>query len=1035
MAHSSEEDFSYEPMTRLETFSGKFGTFDNTSDYNNDGTRTSTGFLHCTDDMYLLMSGKDPKVIKTRFGGLKKLSRDLKTDLRSGICGEPDLGHRVAAFGENKNPEPPHASWLELFLDALQDVALIILIVAALVALVAGLLEQFLVGDENEQEWIEGVAILVTVMIVAVVTATNDYTKDIQFRALKQSQSDRKVRVLRDGSEQFISIFNVVVGDIVRLFRGDQIPADGLLIPGLEELSVDESPLTGESRPQVKNEENPFLYSGCFVTKGSGEMLVVAVGPQTEWGRTLALVADEHPPTPLQVKLEDLVVLIGKVGIGVASVVFFVLLIYYIVASVHPHVIVECSDEINNLTCTKPYNLSNPGTCIPLCHNYTHVPGQPNHVYIPSKWRASSLLELLSSFIIAVTIVVVAVPEGLPLAVTISLAYSVKQMQKDNNLVRHLSACEVMGGATNICSDKTGTLTEGKMSVTETWIGGNPYHTSQELCTSKLPQSLETLLRDSLCLNNDDGELSRKDGKVEFLGNPTECALLVLAEKFGVDYKKLQVQYPPVRKWGFTSARKRMSTVVSKEGRYRLYCKGAAEIILDRCSAYLLNGNIELLYDGLRRKLRGQIEGYASQGLRALTLAYRDLESSFALEASKDGEGYEEDLVLVGIVAIEDKLRDEVPDSVRLCQRAGITVRMITGDNIITAKKIATDCFILTPEGSAMEGPDFEKLTDAEACKALETLQVLARSRPVDKFRLVTLLTQMGEVVAVTGDGTNDAPALSAADVGLAMGSGTEVAKDAADIIIIDDNFASIVKSVMWGRCIYDNIRKFLQFQLTVNIVALVVAFFGAVTGFGTPLTAVQLLWVNLIMDTMAALALGTEKPTKQLLLRHPYGRQGKLITPIMIRNILGQSVFQLVILFCILYAVDKNGNHKWFPGVPTGRELAEEGKPSVHYTILFNTFVLCQVFNEINSRRVDTNLNVFEGMLTNWLFVGIIAFTCIVQILIVQFGGLAIRTVPLEGVHWAYCVGIAFFSLPWGFLLRLIPVPLEEWEREDWDE
>jgi len=315
----------------------------------------------------------------------------------------------------------------------------------------------------------------------------------------------------------------------------------------------------------------------------------------------------------------------------------------------------------------------------------------------------------------------------------------------------------------------------------------------------------------------------------------------------------------------------------------------------------------------------------------------------------------------------------------------------------------------------------------------LTTLQVLARSRPQDKFRLVELLTGAGEVVAVTGDGTNDAPALSAASVGLAMGmAGTEVAKNAADIIILDDNFASIVKSVLWGRCIYDNIRKFLQFQLTVNVVALCVAFLGAVTKFGTPLTAVQLLWVNLIMDTMAALALGTEKPTPSLLLRKPYGKKGKLITMLMVRNILGQSAFQLIVLLTILYAVGKDGQHLVFPGVAGGQQAAEEGLPSIHYTILFNTFVFCQVFNEINSRKVNLQLNVFDGIFTNYIFVSVILVTCITQFLIVQFGSVATRTLPLNFMQWVYCVGIGFFSLPIGFLLRLIPVPLEDWERED---
>jgi len=609
-------------------------------------------------------------------------------------------------------------------------------------------------------------------------------------------------------------------------------------------------------------------------------------------------------------------------------------------------------------------------------------------------------------------------------------------MLDDQNLVRHLSACEVMGGATTICSDKTGTLTEGKMAVVEGWIAGNNYKGAAQLSTSLQDnKALSQLMLEVMTLNNDDGELVKEPGKpISFLGNPTECALLVLAERMGGDYKRIQNKFPPTKKWGFTSARKRMSTIVPKGDFWRLYSKGAAEIMVDLCTNYVNPENRVLeLNDSLRRTLKGQIEAFARQGLRTLTLAYRDLDST-KWGDNDDGEGFEEDLTLIAIVAIEDPLRREVPDSVLSCQRAGILVRMVTGDNILTARKIAADCHILTTDGDVtMEGPEFAALSDAEAIKMLPDLRVLARSRPQDKLRLVELLLQCDEVVAVTGDGTNDAPALSRASVGLAMGlAGTEVAKNAADIIILDDNFASIVKSVLWGRCIYDNIRKFLQFQLTVNVVALVVAFVGAVSRFGTPLTAVQLLWVNLIMDTMAALALGTEKPTPNLLYRRPYGKTGKLITPIMIRNILGQSFYQLAVLFTILYAV-KDGMHLIFPDVPSGQPLAEQGLPSVHYTILFNSFVFCQIFNELNSRKVNTELNIFTGFFTNWIFLGVIIFTCVAQVLIVEFGGLAAKTTKLDPLLWVYCVAIGFVSLPVGFLLRLIPVPMEHWEVEDW--
>jgi len=1041
----SSDDDAGEPMTILDSYGGYGGGYGSTSSidsrYNNDGTIAGTGFKYSVEDFSIISpSTADSKLLRTKFGGLQSIAKGLHTDLKKGICHEPSLAPRLHAFGENRLPEPPMESWLRRFLDALQDVALMILMVAAVVALVGGLLEQFLL-HKHEQGWIEGVSILVTVFLVAGVTATNDYQKEKQFRALKKQSSDRKVRVIRDGQEKAISLFDIVVGDVVKVVRGDMVPADGILIPGLEELTLDESSLTGETIPVTA--DKPFLYCGCLATKGSGNMLVTAVGVNTEWGRTMAMTSDEQQDTPLQEKLEELVIFIGKIGAVVAGFVFFILVIYYIVDSTTTADIVPCNDTRpdNGTQCSKdnPYNWSNPEQCVPMCHgDYKPFEEDPHFVYVKKPYDPSSLMDILGAFIIAVTIIVVAIPEGLPLAVTISLAYSVKQMLEDQNLVRTLAACEVMGGATTICSDKTGTLTEGNMSVSQCWIAGNSYRTSDDLV--ELPPTLHSLLIESFCLNNDDGELIYEPGQpVSFLGNPTECALLVLTGKLGADYKKVQNTFQPLKKWGFTSQRKRMSTIIAIETHdrkvFRMYCKGAAEIVLERCRWVLREDGVQIerLNESMKKAFKSQIEGYASQGLRAITIAYRDLEHSH-WGPNQSGDGFEEDLIMIGILAIEDPLRVEVPDSVLKCQRAGILVRMVTGDNILTARKIATDCHILSSDSNAiaMEGPDFANLSDPDAKSMLPNLRVLARSRPQDKLRLVELLLDMGEVVAVTGDGTNDAPALSRASVGLAMGmKGTEVAKSAAGIIILDDNFASIVKSVLWGRCIFDNIRKFLQFQLTVNVVALTVAFVGAVSKYGTPLTAVQLLWVNMIMDTMAALALGTEKPVDSLLLRKPYGKEGKLITPIMIRNIVGQSIFQLVVLFMILYAV-ADGQHLIFRGVPSGQADQAMSEPSVHYTLLFNTFVFCQIFNEINSRKVNKQLNVFDGILTNWVFLGVLAFTAVAQVLIVEFGGAATQTVPLSAGEWIYCVGIGFFSLPVGFFLRLIPVPMEHWEKED---
>jgi len=975
------------------------------------------------EDIYGIVSTKDMALVKER-GGISGIAKILDANVKKGLeNNNADLDKRREAFGANTYPMPPSANWFRLFFDALSDVALIILIVAALVSLIAGIVEQVL--GQGENHWIEGIAILVAVFIVATVGATNDYLQDQQFRKLKKQTSDRPVIVLRDGDESQISINDIVVGDIIVIHTGDKLPADGLLVPGFEALRVDESSMTGEPEEQTKNEAKPFLFSGTNVTKGAGRMLVMQVGANSEWGRTLAHLATDNEPTPLQDKLEAMVIFIGKIGVIVAIAVFVILIGYYIADfGVNPH-----RDDIVGVDCVNNSTGTVFNDTIPACAGGTYLDDTTYRV--PTAFDTSSLFEILYAFIIAVTIIVVAIPEGLPLAVTISLAYSMRLMQKDNTLVRHLAACETMGGATNICSDKTGTLTQNRMAIVSGHIAGQDWDAVEDITMEK---AIRRVLIDASCLNTEDGQLliDEETGLQKFHGNPTECALLVFCKKLGANYKKIQNRNEAVYKWGFSSARKRMSTVVAnrkKEGSYRLYCKGAAEMVLELCTQTLMpDGSVGKITKDYKKQMNEVIIKNAKKGLRNICLAYREFDESHDWASSTDGEGFEENLILIGIVSIEDPLRPEVPNAVKVCQLAGITVRMVTGDNVLTAKKIASDCFILTEEGIAMEGPDFRKLTDDEIDEILPTLQVLARSSPTDKHRLVTRLRAFGEVVAVTGDGTNDAPALHAADVGLAMGiAGTEVAKEAADIIILDDNFSTIVKSVKWGRCVFDNIRKFLQFQLTINIVALVTAFIGAVSRYGTPLTAVQLLWINLIMDSMAALALGTEKPTDDLLRRKPYGKTGKLLTWIMWRNILGQSVLQITAMCVILYAVNPETQmHLVFPWVRNGQDIYG---PNTQYTMLFNTFVWLQIFNEINARKLGKEWNVFSGLWTNYVFVGVIIASAGIQAIIVEFGGAAINTNHLDWREWLVCLFIGFLSLPWGLLLRFIPVPLEFWE------
>eukprot|EP01116_Phalansterium_solitarium_P002733 TRINITY_DN1294_c0_g1_i1.p1 TRINITY_DN1294_c0_g1~~TRINITY_DN1294_c0_g1_i1.p1 ORF type:complete len:714 (+),score=318.74 TRINITY_DN1294_c0_g1_i1:185-2326(+) len=676
-------------------------------------------------EMDAIMSKRSIEALE-EVGGLRGVARSLHTDLSTGLGRsdiESNFADRIATFGTNTYPKPPAKSWLHFFWEALQDTTLIILIVAAVVSLVLGILST--VGILHGESWVEGTAILAAVLIVAVVTASNNYSKENQFRSLNDVKNNRTVQVVRNGDTCAVSIFDIVVGDVALLGTGDQVPADGLYISG-QEMTVNESAMTGETDSVKKSASQPFMLSGCQVDGGSGSMLVTAIGFNSAWGQTLANLVTEPEPTPLQKKLDVMATSIGKLGLSVAILVFVVLVIYFIDSSVRG---------------------------------------------FEGPWEWGKLQILVHIFIISVTIVVVAVPEGLPLAVTISLAYSMRQMMTDNNLVRNLAACETMGGATNICSDKTGTLTENRMSVRQGWLAGLEFDKDRpdvgDLRAPDLDPRLLHLVHEGIALNT--GATSyfvAPPGKpLEYVGNKTECALLVFASELGCDYKQLRKTTTAYKSIPFSSARKRMSTIVptkpstssgsSGGGAYRLYCKGASELVLQLCSKVMdASGNQAVLQQSQREQLTAKIDEMASEGLRTVCLAFRDCADAM-INSDKGVADLEHDLVCIGVVGIKDPLRAEVPAAVALCQQAGIMVRMVTGDNLTTAKKIAQDCGILT-DGLAMEGPDFAQLTPEELDDILPRLQVLARSSPTDKLTLVSRLIHNGEVVAVTGDGTND---------------------------------------------------------------------------------------------------------------------------------------------------------------------------------------------------------------------------------------------------------------------------------------
>lgn len=1015
--------------------------------------------------------------IQEEFGGIQELCRKLYTSPTDGLSGSAaDLEHRRATFGPNSIPPKPPKTFLQLVWEALQDMTLIILQVAAFVSLVLAFIEpedhdaghggKPKESGESEAGWIEGVAILVSVVIVVLVTAFNDYTKERQFRGLQNRiEQEHKFAVIRGGEVNQIGVSEIVVGDICQVKYGDLLPADGIIIQS-NDLKIDESTLTGESDHVKKGElTDPMLFSGTHVMEGSGKVLVSAVGVNSQAGIILTLLGAAHTENKEQKKKkkkskdEEAGAMSGNShlagGAGGA-----------ITANTHveparadsivPSPAAEDSNprkekSVLQAKLTKlAIQIGYVGSTIAVLTVIILVVRHLIEVFVAEgrQWKSSDTQHIVNCFIIGVTVLVVAVPEGLPLAVTLSLAYSVKKMMKDNNLVRHLDACETMGNATAICSDKTGTLTTNRMTVVQSYVCG-VLHKSAPRYESLPPVVAEKIVY-GISVNSaytsrifppeSAGDLPKQ------VGNKTECALLGYVLDLGREYQSVRDDIPEEmlhKVYTFNSVRKSMSTVIALDGGrgFRVYTKGASEIVLKKCSFIFGSGG---QLDNFRsedqdRLVRTVIEPMASNGLRTICVAYKDYILTGSnpkpndVTVSEEPDWEDEDnivkeLTCVCVVGIEDPVRPEVPEAIRKCQRAGITVRMVTGDNVNTARSIALKCGIIRPGDDflVLEGKELNRrirdstgeIQQALLDKVWPRLRVLARSSPQDKYNLVkgiieSKLSDNREVVAVTGDGTNDGPALKKADVGFAMGiAGTDVAKEASDIILTDDNFTSIVKAVMWGRNVYDSIAKFLQFQLTVNTVAVIVAFTGACAIRDSPLKAVQMLWVNLIMDTLASLALATEMPTSSLLLRKPYGRTKPLISRTMMKNILGHAIYQLTVIFLLLFLGPEIFDID--PGM--GVRLSE------HFTIIFNTFVMMTLFNEVNARKIHGERNIFEGLLTNPIFYSILIITAVAQVIIVQYGSVFFQTKALSLDQWLWCVFFGCGTLVWGQLVTTVP-------------
>ncbi|XP_062168946.1 putative calcium-transporting ATPase 13, plasma membrane-type [Alnus glutinosa] len=906
-------------------------------------------------------------------GGVDGVASSLESNVDFGIQGDAeDIAHRHEAFGSNTYETPPTKSIFHFIVEAFKDLTIFILLGCATLSLAFGIKEKGI-----KEGWYDGGSIFVAILLVIAVSSISNFRQNRQFEKLSKVSNNIQVDVVRAGRRQHISVFQIVVGDVVCLKIGDQVPADGLFFDG-HSLQVDESSMTGESDHVEVNCSNPFLVSGTKVVDGYARMLVTSVGMNTTWGEMMSSISrDSNEQTPLQARLNKLTSSIGKVGLLVAFLVLVVLLVRYFTGNT--------KDDNGN----KEFN--------------------------GSKTKVDDIVNAVVGIVAAaVTIVVVAIPEGLPLAVTLTLAYSMKRMMVDQAMVRKLSACETMGSATTICTDKTGTLTLNQMKVTKFWLGKETFATGSY--SSIAPYVLE-LVQEGVALNTTGSVYKPNSGsEIEFSGSPTEKAILSWAVlELNMEMEQLMQSCMILFVEAFNSQKKRSGVLMSRkvDNSIHVHWKGAAEMILKMCSSYYdASGIVKDLDDAEKMKFEQIIQGMAASSLRCIAFAHKQVSGD--QENEQEHKKLEEDgLTLLGLVGLKDPCRPGVKKAVEDCQYAGVNVKMITGDNVFTAKAIATECGILRPgqdmvSGAVVEGVEFRNYTPEERLKKVDTICVMARSSPFDKLLMVECLKQKGHVVAVTGDGTNDAPALKEADIGLSMGiQGTEVAKESSDIVILDDNFASVATVLKWGRCVYNNIQKFIQFQLTVNVAALVINFVAAVSAGEVPLTAVQLLWVNLIMDTLGALALATEQPTKELMDKPPVGRTEPLITNIMWRNLLAQASYQIAVLLTLQFK---------------GESIFGVSE-KVNDTLIFNTFVLCQVFNEFNARKLEKK-NVFKGIHKNRLFLGIIVITIVLQVVMVEFLKKFADTERLNWAQWGACIGIAALSWPIGWIVKWIPVP-----------
>jgi Ca2+-transporting ATPase len=869
-------------------------------------------------------------------------------------------------FGANLLTPPQKAPWWKLFLEKFHDPLIIILLVAGALSIGISIYE-YAGLDKGATVFFEPTGIFIAILLATGLAFIFEQKANREFAILNQVNDDEPVQVIRNGAATSVPKKDVVVGDILVLNTGEEIPADAELLEAVS-LNVDESTLTGEPMAHKSTDPSQFdpeatfptnhVMRGTKVMEGHGIGRVTAVGDNTENGKVFeAAQIDDNVKTPLTEQLDRLGKLIARFSyvIGVAIVAGRILM----------------------------YFLSNP----------------------QFDWMEFTTY-LLQTIMIAVTLVVVSVPEGLPMAVTLSLAYSMRRMLKTHNLVRKLHACETMGATTVICTDKTGTLTQNQMRVFRT----NFYGLGDDQSLSDTPQC--RLIELGIAVNSTAQLDMSKGDKPEVLGNPTEGALILWLRDNGIDYASLRRSVKPVEELPFSTERKYMATVAeTAAGRRYLFVKGAPEIVYGLCRNFA--GNVT------KEQVDTQLREYQAQAMRTLGFAVQELKTGDA--TITDGKVIADNLEFLGIVAIADPVRSDVPAAIDEVLNAGINVKIVTGDTPGTAKEIGRQIGLWQPsdtDRNIITGPEFGALTESQLDDRVMDLKIIARARPMDKKRLVEALQRQGQVVAVTGDGTNDAPALKAAHVGLSMGDGTSVAKEASDITIVDNSFASIGRAVMWGRSLYRNIQRFVLFQLTVNLAACLIVLAGAFMGTESPLTVTQMLWVNLIMDTFAAMALASLPPSNSVMNDKPRKRSSFIITPAMWRFIISTGLIFFGILFAMVYIFE----HADITALPQLLNLqlgGESGLTPYELSLIFTTFVMLQFWNMFNARAYATHRSALHlANCGEFLFIAI----CILvgQILIVQLGGEFFSVTPLSLSDWLWIIGSTSLVLWIGEFLRL---------------